>query len=296
MDYHPSVELVEYTDPYCTWCWGSEPILRHIQEVYGDQVQLSFVMGGLVDNSENINDPANGIGGRDWKRQVAAHWLDASSRHGMPVDVSQFVEKVAPVSTYPANIAYEAAKLQDPATAGRYLRRLREAAAIESRSIHLPDVQADIAEEVGLDRRQFLASLAGPARAAFEADRRECLHRGIHGFPTFLVRSGGHEKLLRGYQGFESIAAAIDSLAGRQLAKRQPGIGPEGVLEFVRKYGSTATREVAEVFEVADSEADAILRQLAVAGKLVAVPAGTGNLYRADRPQKRKNGQRQLER
>ncbi|MFZ4617921.1 MAG: DsbA family oxidoreductase, partial [Rectinemataceae bacterium] len=84
----------------------------------------------------------------------------------MPVDISQFAEKVAPKSTYPANIAYEAAGLQDPARADRYLRRLREAAATESRSIHLPEIQADLAEEIGLDRAWFLADLAGPAKEA----------------------------------------------------------------------------------------------------------------------------------
>ena len=98
----PIIDLIEFTDPYCTWCWGSEPILRRIQETYGEQVTIRFVMGGLTDNAAQVRDPANGIGGSDWKRQIAAHWLEASSRHGMPVDVSQFAERVAPRSTYPA--------------------------------------------------------------------------------------------------------------------------------------------------------------------------------------------------
>lgn len=277
----PLIELIEFTDPYCTWCWGSEPILRHVLEVYGDQVHLSFVMGGLTDDSESISDPANGIGGADWKRQVAAHWLDASSRHGMPVDVSQFVEKVAPISTYPANIAYEAAKLQDPRVADGYLRRLREAAATESRSIHLPEVQADIAEELGLARARFLADLAGPAKAAFEADRHVCLERGVRGFPTFLVRSNGQERLMRGYQKFEAFATALGAVAGRPLERRRAIMSDEATLAFVKKYGSAAAREVGEVFEVADAEADTALWRLTAAGFLEARPAGTGTLYRA---------------
>jgi putative protein-disulfide isomerase len=172
-----AVELVEFTDPYCTWCWGSEPILRHVEEAYGDQVRISFVMGGLTDDAQRVSDPANGIVGADWKRQVAAHWLDASSRHGTPVDVSEFVDKVAPLSTYPANVAFEAAKLQDHVAADCYLRRLREAAATEGRSIHLPEVQADIAGELGLDRERFLADLAGPAKAAFDAEATAALQR-----------------------------------------------------------------------------------------------------------------------
>ena len=51
------INLVSFTDPYCTWCWGSEPILRKIEEVYGEQVSISFVMGGLVEDIRNFSDP-----------------------------------------------------------------------------------------------------------------------------------------------------------------------------------------------------------------------------------------------
>ena len=61
---NPIIEIVSYTDPYCTWCWGSEPILRKIQEVYGEQVRLRFVMGGLVEDMQKFSDPGAGIGGK----------------------------------------------------------------------------------------------------------------------------------------------------------------------------------------------------------------------------------------
>ncbi|WP_194165829.1 DsbA family protein [Shewanella sp. YLB-07] len=60
---NPVVEIICFTDPYCTWCWGSEPILRKIQEVYAGQVKISYIMGGLVEDIGNFSDPANGIEG-----------------------------------------------------------------------------------------------------------------------------------------------------------------------------------------------------------------------------------------
>ena len=57
------LELIQFTDPYCTWCWGSEPVMRHIEEVYGSQVRFGFVMGGLVPDVSKFNDPLNKIGG-----------------------------------------------------------------------------------------------------------------------------------------------------------------------------------------------------------------------------------------
>jgi predicted DsbA family dithiol-disulfide isomerase len=276
---HP-IELIEFTDPYGTWCWGSEPVLRRIQETYGGQVKLLFVMGGFTDDADRVHDPANGIGGSDWKRQVAVHWVDASSRHGMPVDISQFAERVAQKSTYPANIAYEAARLQDPAQADRYLRRLREAAATESRSIQLPEIQADLAEEICLDRPRFLADLAGLAKEAFAEDQRLCREHGVQGFPTFLVSGGGRERILRGYTRFPAFAALFDSMADKPLGRFRSAINEASVLGFVGKYGSAATREVAEVFEVTDSDAEALLRQLVAKGQIEGHPAGAGTMYR----------------
>ena len=107
------VEVVEYTDPYCTWCWGSEPILRKIQERYGEQVEITFKMGGLVADIGDFFDPLNLIVGEGIFEQVAALWEDASRRHGMPVDSRVFRDLVGEFrSTYPANIAYKAAQMQ----------------------------------------------------------------------------------------------------------------------------------------------------------------------------------------
>jgi len=275
------IEMVEFTDPYCTWCWGSEPVLRHALEAYGDRIRVRFVMGGLVADRTTFYDPANAIGGEQWERQIAAHWVEASSRHGMPVDMAHYERVLGMPSTYPANIAYEAAKLQDANLADRYLRRLREAAAIEGLAIHEPVVLADLAAGMGLDRARFERDFAGPAVDAFAADRDICAQYGVHGFPAFLVRVGEREQVLSGYRGFSQFTGLIDLLAGSPVPRRTPEFRDDIVLGFVDKYGSAATREVAEVFEVADDAADEALQRLTAAGLLECLEAETGRFYRA---------------
>jgi len=277
------IEITEFTDPYCTWCWGSEPVLRHALEAYGDQISLRFVMGGLVEDRTTFYDPANGIGGEQWEQQIATHWLEASRRHGMPVDMARYERVLGMPSTYPANIAYEAAKLQDLNLADRYLRRLREAAAIEGLAIHEPEVLADLAAEMRLDRERFKRDFSGPAVDAFAADRAICAKYGVHGFPAFLVRIGEREQLLPGYRGFAQFTGLIDLLAGGPVPRQRPAFRDEVVLGFVNKYGSAATREVAEVFEVADDAADEALQRLTTAGLLECVQVETGRLYHAVR-------------
>ena len=88
----PQLEVLAFTDPVCTWCWGSEPVMRKVATWYGDAVRIRYVMGGLVDDIRGFYDRANDIGGdpESSNAQIARHWLEASERHGMPVKIEGF--------------------------------------------------------------------------------------------------------------------------------------------------------------------------------------------------------------
>ncbi len=277
-------EVIEYTDPYCTWCWGSEPILRRIQEVYGKQVRIGFKMGGLVADIKHFFDPANEIGGENWYKQVAEHWLDASSRHGMPVDERIFYDLKGEFnSTYPANIAYKAAELQDAELAKKFLRRMREGAAAERLAIHRLDVQARLAQEVGLDPRKFSEDIKnGKAEEAFREELQECRLRGIYGFPTFLiVNKQGQGILLHGYHGFESFEEAFQKLAGDALKAKIFKASKKSIFAFIRRYGKVAPKEVAEVFGLTLVSAMSWLAKLKGKGLVKEHKAGNGFFYSA---------------
>jgi len=74
------IEVIEFTDPVCTWCWGSEPVLRTLETRFGSQVKLGYVMGGLVKDITLFYDSYNNIGGspEQSNKSIARHWLEAS--------------------------------------------------------------------------------------------------------------------------------------------------------------------------------------------------------------------------
>jgi len=285
MNPSPELELVQYTDPYCTWCWGAEPILRKVEEVYQDQVRMSYKMGGLVADIKTFFDTGNRIGGAKWYQQVADHWLDASNRHGMPVDEKVFFDIAdSNFSTHPANIAYKAAQLQDPTLANKFLRRLREATAAERRIIQDLEVQKELAVEIGLNGERLLADIEnGRASAAFAEDLSECRRHGIRGFPAFLIRNlrTGKELLLNGYRQFDEISAALRMLGGNSVAPDFPETDKETILNFSARTMNTAPREIAEVFDLKAAETDRILDSLVADGALHRRPVGNGLFYSA---------------
>jgi putative protein-disulfide isomerase len=267
----PRVQVTEFTDPYCVWCWGAEPVRRRLEEVYRDQIGFEYVMGGLVEDFEQYSDP---VREGETEGDVAAHWQSAAQRHGMPVDVSLWRDD-PPASSYPACVAYEAATMQDPGLADAFLRRMREAGLARGANLEREAVLADLASEVGLDAEQFRADLDGDeARAAFEADRQTARKRGATSFPTFRVETDGESELLRGYKPFESFQKLF-AQADADLREYDPRPVPA----LLDQYGRLATQEVAEIREVSPDAARSTLSALADEGRVKRIQAGTGFLW-----------------
>ncbi len=280
MENQETLEILAFTDPVCTWCWGSEPVMRKLQVGYGDQVQIRPVMGGLVEDIRAFYDRANAIGGdpEGSNAQIVAHWLEASQRHGMPVQADGFrLFTAETVSTYPQNIAAKAAELTDPALAPHYLRRLREASAAEARETGRREVLIELASEVGLDLAAFIGHLTdGSAERAFRADLETTRQSRAHGFPTFGLRFGERAVLLRGYQTFEAMQAVIGTLSEGALQWQAPIPDAESLLDFLRTFGRSAPVELTTVFDLKPADLEQMLATLETAGTVRRVAAGNG--------------------
>lgn len=260
------VQVTEFTDPYCTWCWGAEPIRRRLLEVYRDQIEFEYVMGGLAEDFEQFVDPAGDVTSDE---DVGPHWQSASQQHGMPVDAALWRED-PPESTYTACVAYEAASFQDRELAHAFLRRMREAGAAEGANLEREAVLADIAADAGLDVRQFRADLDSEAAwEAFGDDQQRARQYGATAFPTFLVEFDGERELVRGYRPFPTFEKLFTA-ADPELEQHEPRPVPD----LVERYGRVATQEVAEIHDLPRNEAGARLGVLASQGRVRSVPVG----------------------
>ncbi len=105
-----TVEVRYYTDPACSWSWGTEPKLRRLIWEFGAELRFTWVMGGLARQyGPDYRDREAGIGaGADCFAELMAHWLDVAAESGMPIDARIWSQN--PISsTYPACQAVKAA-------------------------------------------------------------------------------------------------------------------------------------------------------------------------------------------
>jgi len=277
------VEIYAFTDPVCTWCWGSEPVTRKLDALYGQQIEIKPVMGGLVEDIRGFYDAHNNIGGNPEQSnaQIASHWLAASERHGMPVETQGFRLFSSDVfSTYPQNIAYKAVEITHPELAEKFLRRIREASAAEARETGRREVLIELASETGVGIASFIEALDdGSAEAAFHDDLNFTRQYGVRGFPTFLFRYGEKELLLRGYQSYKSMVAVIASLSAGNITEVPLTFSDEKVVELLKKITRAANAELTEIFNVPLTRLLETLNSLVNKGIVQYVPVGNGGFW-----------------
>ncbi len=268
-DLDSEIQVFEFTDSICTWCWGSEPQLRALEFLYPDTLNVDFITGRLVKDIRDFFAPTSGIkeNPKLANEAIASHWQEASERHQMPilVDTMDYFDEQR-LSSYPNNIAYKAAQFQSRIKAKRFLRLMREAIYMEGKATNTTAVLAKLAEEAGLDLGMFIEDFKDKdAYRAFLDDKDACAYYQVNGFPAFLIRIGNKETILRGYQGLENFLGAIDKLSEGKYQAQIPELNEEHVLSYFDKFKSAFSVELACAFRVSKED----IRLISILNKLV---------------------------
>ncbi|MEY2421732.1 MAG: hypothetical protein QOI95_1799 [Acidimicrobiaceae bacterium] len=244
------VEVVEYTDPWCSWAWGTEPKLRRLRWRYGDRLEWRTVMGDLVAD-RLLADPE--FDAARAAPKTATYWQKVHEHTGMPWPADL---RRAPQLSAIAGQAVKAAQQQSDATGAALLRAIRESCFVHCEPADtLPRVLA-LAETVeGLDAARLRAEFeSDDVVKAFVADREETrrpndyvlqleeTHEGKgnakpdgdgwrYVFPTILFRGSGGEHTVPGWQPWAAYVSAMEAAVPGSTADARPDPTPEQALD-----------------------------------------------------------------
>ena len=267
----PVVKATYFTDPFCPWCWVTEPAVRRLETEYGLVPQL--VIAGLAEEVD-----------ADFASHEVETTLDAAADSGQPADARVWLHD-PPRSSYPAGIAFHAVAAQaDPVP---FLRRVREAVYTELRAMDAPDTLVEAAREAGgVDLEQLREDLDGDAaRQRFHADLERARDvpeevrspKGRAPLPTVHFRNeqDGREAWVTGDWQWEKWQAAAEQAGAQALSDPLPEVE-----EAVRRFGSITTAEVATVTGLPAPRTAADLWRLALEHRVTARRVPGGELWR----------------
>lgn len=300
------MKITVFADPVCTWCWGSVPVIRALAYRYGEQLEFSYLMGGMIEDIVTYSNRKLSIGGDIplSNRNIHGHWLEASSAHGMPVCSSGFhLFNEERRSTLPQNYAYITAHLyckkhrdsMPPDSKFRFLRRLQEATAVDAALTNKEEVIMGIAAATGFDPEIFQNIFNSPeVKEEYRKNKSLCHEYEVQSFPTYIVEHRGEEMLLRGYTTYDIVTQTIAQISYNNVKPVNDGRDifiKENVKNFISQYGSAYPAEIATAFSLHRNSGHTALNaesydrlpdmmeELVADGEIAMAPKGNGFMY-----------------
>lgn len=244
---------------------------RRVLWAFGRELAVHHRMGGLLSlRNASFADVEFHLSGED-PAQYRLHQEEVCRAHAMPFDGTVW-QRYPPVSSHPACVAVKAAALQG--FADTYLRRVREAFFVRCRPVDRIPELVELARRVpGLDVERFALEVGGSVtREMFSLDlaatrsplpgardvKVEPDGSRRYGFPTMIMMNAD------GGLAIFDADSTFDDYVNR-VAELAPGLVPEPPpepLEYMRRFGTAATREVAQCCEMTDAEAEQALERL----------------------------------
>ncbi len=263
------VQIVYYTDPICSSCWGIEPMLRKLKLEYGHVVDIHYKMGGLLPSWNGFNG-----GGITKPSDVAGHWDEVSHHYEMPIDGDVWLTDPLP-SSYPPSIAYIAAELQDEEKAHLFLRRIREMVFLEKKNITKWEHILAAATSCGLDGARLQSDMNGKAQVIFEQELKQGREMGVRGFPTLFIAGKDGAQTIYGFRPYAQFEAALLKVNPKAV-KQNYDHSAKGVFKYYKSY---TLKEFMTLTELESAAAKAALAQLEQEGYVSRYDTKNGSIW-----------------
>lgn len=198
------IQIIYFSDPLCSYCWGTEPMLEKLKSEYGQYFDIEYKAGGMLPNweiffRENGATPA----------KVAQHWVSASKDIGIELNGDVWLED-PPASSFPPSIALKAAQLQGFRKSVDFYRRERQMLFHEKTNIAKKENLLKAALESGLDVKKFDEDFEGEAKILFEEDLELARKLHVNLFPTlFFNNLKGETIRIEGYYNYQKYVDVL---------------------------------------------------------------------------------------
>ena len=178
--------LYYFHDPMCSWCWAFRPLWNDIVSGLPENVIAQRILGGLAPDTDQPMP-------LEMQTKLKGIWQKIQQVVPGTQFNFDFWEKCLPRrSTYQACRAVIAARNQDPAYEEAMILAIQQAYYLEASNPADLNTLIELANQIGLDRGQFIAIIKSPAVNQVLMQEIEFMQRlGVKGFPTLLLEREG---------------------------------------------------------------------------------------------------------
>lgn len=168
-------------DPMCSWCWGFKPIWKTIEETLSDELDITYVLGGLAADTDVVMP-------LEMQRQIALYWKKIEQYLGTKFNY-EFWEKNTPRrATYPSCRAILAARSQGAER--EMLGAIQQAYYLQAKNPSDNEVLIALAESINIDVVAFSIELQSKeTQIHLEEEIAFAREIGGNSFPSLFVKT-----------------------------------------------------------------------------------------------------------
>jgi len=176
--------LYYFHDPMCSWCWAFRPLWNEIVAGLPENVIAQRILGGLAPDTDQPMPV-------EMQAKLKGIWQTIQQAVPGTQFNFDFWEKCTPRrSTYQACRAVIAARNQDPANEEAMILAIQQAYYLEAKNPSDLNTLIELADQIGLDHKQFIADIKSPAINQTLMKEIVFMQRmGVNGFPTLLLEN-----------------------------------------------------------------------------------------------------------
>lgn len=247
------VQIYYFTDPICSHCFVMEPVISKLLLKYGDRIDYTVIMGGMLEKWDDFGDAANNI---QQAGDVYAHWREVSLQTHMPINGSVWLRDPI-ASSYPASKVFNMAEEMYPDKKHRFLRRIREAVFVFDENISRSEVLKQIAEEMGFDSEELLRrSESDEGSLLLKKDLHTTGAMGVRAFPTLMIGTDDEYEVIVGSVSYPVLESALK----RYLSDTEPRPMPP-LMELLKEHNRLYFRELEILYDLEPSEVEDFIKQ-----------------------------------
>lgn len=183
----------------CSWCWGFHPIIEDFRYQYGDEADISIVLGGLRTKGAMTWDEST-------KSKLLSIWRQVADITGQHFTDKLFNLDNFEYDTYPACKAVVSVReLWGEDTAFEYLARIQEDFYVGSKDTTDLKVLTSLLDK---DKQKDFLTFYQSQRAEvlMQHDFAKARSMGANVFPSVVkIDSDGHMVCKKGYLGLEAL-------------------------------------------------------------------------------------------
>ena len=166
----------------CSWCWGFRPVLEQVKQALPGSIEVRYVLGGLAPDTDLPMPQA-------MQNTIRETW--ERIQHEIPGTEFNydFWTRCSPRrSTYPACRAIIACRMQQPALESDMLLLIQQAYYLQAKNPSDLDVLVGLAEQLGLDTRQFVCDFRSKACSNQLEDEIQLARKlNVSSFPALIL-------------------------------------------------------------------------------------------------------------